>query len=130
MTIGTHEVFQAIKPHFIFDKSATKPLQVKKEFNESVGIAVVIFVGLSALYGVDEEDVKDFCGIEHEEYRTKLSRFRAYIQEYLEKKNAGEKLSPEHVASRHYFKYLMCRRYMELKYTPKQFLSINEIFKS
>jgi hypothetical protein len=128
MTIGTHEIYQAIKPHFIFDKTATKPLQVIKEFNESVGIAVVTFVGIAALYGVDEDDVKCFCAIEHEEYRNKLSRFRAYIAECVGKEAAGVKLDPYDVATRHYYKYRMCRRFIELNYKPKEMLSITDIF--
>lgn len=128
--IGVEHIHAALKPNFLWQRGTDKPLQVVKDDNtNSVGMAVTIFIGLSVLYGIPKEDVMVHLDIKHQEYRTKLKRFKEHIYNGLLRranKVPGQEINND---DRYLIKYEMCKRYLELHFEAKEFVPISEIFK-
>lgn len=127
--IECHHIHAALKPNFIWQKEPRKPLQIVKDDNtNSVGMAVTIFIGLSILYGIDKADAMQYLDITHQEYRTKLKRFKKHIYTGLLNRLFYKPGEEKTIDDRYLMKYEMCKRYIDMHFKQPGFLSIDEIF--
>jgi hypothetical protein len=128
MKIGVEEIKRALKPHFIWSKDPSSILDVDPEWNESQGIATVIFIGIATMYGIDPVEIKDYLDIPHTAYKGKLAKFYYYVSEGRSMEDKG-RLNIESVEGRHYSKYRLCMNYITLNYHQEEIVPLEKIFK-
>lgn len=109
MKIQTIE--KAVRPNFVFDSLPNKPWQTDEVMEGSKSSAIVVFIGLCALYNIDKKDVMFVLSINYDEYRHKLNMYselseaasKKVVDGSIKKKSYGEDR-----AQRFYYKNLMC----------------------
>lgn len=128
--LTVEQIYEAMKPNFLWEKNPLKPLQTRDEYTDSISIAPTVFIGLSLLYGVPEEDVMIYLDINHEEYRNKLKRFREHIAAYLNDRenNVPLNFDDPKAPQRYYSKFMLSKNYITLYFRETPWLSLGEIF--
>lgn len=124
MKIDTIE--KAVRPQFIFDQEGRKSWQTDELMEGSKSSAIVVFIGICALYNIDKKDVMFVLGIDYDEYRHKLNMYSELSEAASKKVMDGsikEKSFGEDRAQRFYYKNLLCMN--ALKYSfGKEYISI------
>lgn len=131
---------RAVRAHFSIVDEGDKPLQTDRNFDESVGMASTVFVGLCAHYGVPWKDVELWLAVTKEERETKYRRIKEHL---LNGRGLNDMLNEEgktwsdygrdelrmSAAWRHFIKFGLCRNYIEnnLK-RNKQWITARDIF--
>jgi hypothetical protein len=102
---------KAVRPQFVFDSSGNKSWQTDEVMEGSKSSAIVIFIGLSALYNIDKKEVMFVLGIDYDEYRHKLNMYSELSEEASRKVMDGsikKKCFGDDRAQRFYYKNLLC----------------------
>lgn len=102
---------KALRPQFVFDNYASKSWQTDELMEGSKSSAIVVFIGVCALYNIDKKDVMFALGINYDEYRHKLNMYselseeasRKVIDGSIKKKSFGDDR-----AQRFYYKNQLC----------------------
>lgn len=63
---------KAMKPNFIWNKEGLKPMQLNEEYEGSLDLARMVFVGLADMHGFDAVEAMNYIDMEYESHRTKL----------------------------------------------------------
>jgi len=124
MKIDTIE--KAVRPQFIFDQEGRKSWQTDELMEGSKSSAIVVFIGICALYNIDKKDVMFVLGIDYDEYRHKLNMYSELSDAASKKVMDGSiktKSFGEDRAQRFYYKNLLCMN--ALRYSlGKEYISI------
>lgn len=102
---------KAVRPQFVFDNLGTKSWQTDEIMEGSKSSAIVVFIGLSALYNIDKKDVMYTLGINYDEYRHKLNMYGELSDEASRKVMDGSikrKSLGDDRAQRFYYKNMLC----------------------
>jgi hypothetical protein len=117
---------KAIRPQFIFDAEGRKSWQTDELMEGSKSSAIVVFIGICALYNIDKKDVMFVLGIDYDEYRHKLNMYSELSEAASKKVMDGSikvKSYGEDRAQRFYYKNLLCMN--ALRYSlGKEYISI------
>lgn len=117
---------KAIRPQFIFDAEGRKSWQTDELMEGSKSSAIVVFIGICALYNIDKKDVMFVLGIDYDEYRHKLNMYSELSEAASKKVMDGSikvKSYGEDRAKRFYYKNLLCMN--ALRYSlGKEYISI------
>lgn len=117
---------KAIRPQFIFDAEGRKSWQTDELMEGSKSSAIVVFIGICALYNIDKKDVMFVLGIDYDEYRHKLNMYSELSESASKKVMDGSikvKSYGEDRAQRFYYKNLLCMN--ALRYSlGKEYISI------
>jgi hypothetical protein len=117
---------KAIRPQFIFDAEGRKSWQTDELMEGSKSSAIVVFIGICALYNIDKKDVMFVLGIDYDEYRHKLNMYSELSEAASRKVMDGSikvKSYGEDRAQRFYYKNLLCMN--ALRYSlGKEYISI------
>lgn len=101
---------KAIRPQFVFDNYANKSWQTDELMEGSKSSAIVVFIGICALYNIDKKDVMFVLGINYDEYRHKLNMYSELSEEASRKVMSGAikaKSFGDDRAQRFYYKNLL-----------------------
>lgn len=135
------DIERSVRAHFVINRDSTdKPLQTLKNNDEAVGMAVCVFVGLAAYYGIPNRDVENHLAITKEERDNKHKRLKEHlingrVLAKILKDNPGmstdEKDNIRASASwRHFVKFEMCKSYIKnMIKKPRGYVDAIDIFR-
>ncbi len=129
--VGVIEIDRAIRAHFTIVKDSEKPLQVDKNYDDAVGMAVTVFVGLAEHYGVPPKDVELHLAITREERENKYKRLKAHLidgkvlddmlrrgKDELTLQEKDDIRASSHW--RHYVRFNLCKNYIRSHFTSRR----------
>jgi hypothetical protein len=120
------KIEKAVRPQFIFDQNGRKSWQTDEVMEGSKSAAIVVFIGLCALYNIDKKDVMFVLGVDYDEYRHKLNMYSEMSEAASKKVMDGSiknKCYGEDRAQRFYYKNLLCMN--ALRYSlGREYISI------
>ena len=100
----------------IRQRNAWFTLQTDGEQECSEYLALMVFLGLSEMYGFDRQDVIDHLAISEELYREYRKKYDHYITEAVCAKGRGDKLDAYTIMGKVYVKSSLVRNYINLNY--------------
>lgn len=124
MKLSTIE--KAIRPQFVFDFDPNKSWQTDEVMEGSKSAAIVVYIGISALYNIDKKEVMSTLGITYDEYRHKLNMYSELSDEAARKVADGSiknKSYGDDRAQRFYYKNLLCMNAIDTQ-IKTQYLTI------
>lgn len=80
----------AMMGQFIWAKKSEKIMQTNDEVEASPDTALVVFCGLSEMYGFSQEEVCDYLVVDQNEYFRYLKMFRGKMSDAYERMKIGE----------------------------------------
>lgn len=120
------DIERAMRPQFIFDRSALKPLQLNQEQENSKDLARVIFVGIADMYGFSSGDVMNFLDMGYESHRNKLSEFKSSWKEAMRRANRGYINLESDQINKLYHKTKLVLNYIHLNYRNSPYLRLEK----
>jgi len=115
---------EAMKGQFIWDKTATKKLQVDEEVEGAKDLARMIFVGIADMYGFESRQVMDFLDMEYESHRHKLSQFKSHYKEAIQREARGSLMLTEDTVKKVYIKSSLCLNSIGFRYRTNPYVTL------
>jgi hypothetical protein len=120
------DIERAMRPQFIFDRSALKPLQLNQDQEGTKDLARMIFVGVADMYGFKSGDITNFLDMGYDSYRNKLSEFKASFKEAQRRVNRGYINLEEDNIKKFYYKTSLVLNYIKLNYNTEPYLKLEK----
>ena len=120
------ELEQAMRPNFIWDRNALKPLQLNEEYEANKDMARTIFVGIADMYGFDATDIMSYVDCGYDSYRHKLMQFREYYKVGKKRDRDGIIRDLEDAISRFYIKTNLCLNAIRFNTKRNPYLKLEE----
>lgn len=120
--IRISEIEAIMRPNFIWDRDALKPLQVNEYYEKNKELGRIVFVGLCDMYGIDARSVIEYLDCGHESYRHKIGMFREAYKECLRRKEDGEHY--DDTDNKIYNKTCLCLNAISMRFKRNQFVKI------
>lgn len=115
---------KAMKPNFIWNREGLKPMQLNEEYEGSLDLARMIFVGLADMYGFDSVETMNYIDMEYESHRTKLQQFRSNYRESLRRVNNETISLIDDPIKKFYYKVQLCLNSIKYNYQVNPFIKL------
>ena len=72
---------QCVRPNFVWDKCPHNRWLTVPKVEGANSIGLIVFVGLTYMYGFKAKEVMDYIGITRDKYFEKLAKFREFARD-------------------------------------------------
>ena len=124
--IKLREIEEVMKPNFIWDKNALKPLQLNETYEGNKDLARTIFVGIADMYGFSATDVMEYIDCGYDSYRHKLMQFREYYKSGKKRDEVGAITTYDDAITKFFVKVGLCLNSIRIKTKRNPYLKIEE----